>query len=140
MSFLGNMINAIIRSSAGSGAGYLNPADLQNRAGIAGVPFAQFLANGQASSSLQIPAPPSPPKDPSDAAAQQDYNQALQAYNQQFQAYHTSMVRLLFQRLLMMQQAILQARRSERIESRESIPGSSYSDSGNLGIGEILDS
>lgn len=119
-------------------AGHPLPSDATSvLKGIKSGNFKTLLAQRTTNPSLAVPAPPTPPADPTDLEAQKAYNDALLAYNQQFQTYHTQMVGTLLQRMQWMQQLMLQQRNSNTPQS-STASASRYSSG--LGIGGILDS
>ncbi len=134
MGFFQNMVEAIVRS-----AGYPVPTDTDPKKLKNGSGFSQFLHglsnNGANVAGMQVPTPPKPPENPADIDEQKKYNEALLTYNQQFQAYHTNVLKMLSYRFLMLQQALILAKRTQNAQNSNSNDTRLY---GSAGIGGIL--
>lgn len=81
---------------------------------------------------LTAPKPPTPPIDPSDAAANTKYHQEMAAYMQNIQLYNQRFMQLMLQQLQSMQQSMAASRQNDNQSSSTS--------NISLGVGGILGS
>jgi hypothetical protein len=128
MSFIQKVLMALIVPSGPTGLNGLNTANQST------------LGNASFNSILGAGAPPKAPVAPSnleDVEAQKTYTKALEKYQQEFQNYHSTMLRQINQRLVLMQRQLSQQKSSTTSTSINPSEGSGYA-GGSAGVGGIL--